>query len=486
MLTHQQAVRFLHAATFGPKTPEFQYVLEQGELAWLYDQSLIPPTLHRPKVLQLCQAGGYDQRQRQAVWWERALTAPDQLRQRFAFAISEILVISDVGDALYTDPVGMAAYYDILLTHCFGTWRDLLYHISKSPQMGRYLSHLRNSKANPSLGTTPDENYAREIMQLFSIGLWQLADDGSQLAGPLPTYVQADVGELARVFTGWMYANSANWYDNVPNDLPMVQFPAYHDVGSKQVMTTFFPANQTGEQDLLRCVDMLFNHPSCAPFICRQLIQRLTHSNPPAAYISAVVAAWRQSGGDLKTVLVSILLNATYFLDTDTKKFREPLLQATNIWRSLDAITTNGTTWDFDLPDYSYGQAALRAPSVFNFFSPFANPPEAQLWNAVNVLNIINGHYRAVYEPGSIRLDWNPPPNTANTLSLLMWVLGAFGPTTGATYVVSLLSFMLRANNVLAAEATEIEQAMATIPSSRGKIEAAIYLMMASPRSCAL
>src|SRR5688572_31945856 len=250
------AARFLTQATFGPDAASLDRLQRLGYSTWLREQYEMAPSLHRPELEARAQGGeSIQQAQRQELWWRHAITASDQLRQRMAFALSQIFVVSDRSGALVNDAIGLAEYYDILVRHAFGSYRELLAQVSLSPQMGRYLSHLRNRKPDPARNIKPDENYAREVMQLFSVGLVQLQIDGSvqrdTLGNPIPTYTQDEIVGLAHLFTGWTYAGSSSFYSGQQNYLPMQAFEDYHDRQSKTVLGgVILPADRDARVDL--------------------------------------------------------------------------------------------------------------------------------------------------------------------------------------------------------------------------------------------
>lgn len=460
-MDERQILRFLGQATFGASVPDFWTVRAVGPSAWLDVQMSMPASEHRPLVAQL----GTQPGDRQAVWWKHALTAPDQLRQRVAFALSEILVISDASDALHADPVGCAEFYDILVRGAFGSYRDLLRNVCLSPQMGRYLSHLRNAKANPAAGTTPDENFAREIMQLFSIGLWQLQPNGTRTQPETPSYTMADVTEMARVFTGWIYAGAISWWDYSANHQPMVAMAAFHDQGSKSILGTSLPANQGALADLDSVVNWLANHPNCAPFLSRLLIQRLTVSQPSPSYVADVASVWLSSNGNLGDVVRAILLHPEAQTGT---KMREPILLQTAIWRVLGATSQSGQ-WRFDLPDYAFGQASLRAPSVFGWWQPDGTPaPEAAGQTHVTRMETINQLYRCLYEPADIRVD----------LSFLTALAAQ-----STAWLVFYVDVALRGGLLQSDERAVLEQHLAQIADPATRARDAVWIVMASPRA---
>ena len=404
--TDADAARFLAQATFGPTDADIAHVRAIGYQAWLDEQFAAPPTY---QMTYLNWAGDtlgeqVGQNTRQEAWFLGALGGPDpqnntlvhndQLRQRVAFALSEIFVVSDQNATLDGYPTGMAHFYDLLVADAFGNYRNLLDDVTLSPAMGVYLNMMGNRRADSSMNIHPDENYAREINQLFSIGLVMLNADGTQqLAGgsPIPTYTQSTVTNFAHVFTGWNWSDcDDDGYDNfvwcgpdyggdgqpsyganfltpmvaVDSANPVVisgDSPSYHDNGtnppddipSKQLLT--YPGvaaggllgpGGTARSDLTFALDNIFHHPNVGPFIGKQLIQRLVTSNPSPAYVGRVSAVFNNDGsgtrGNLEAVVKAILLDpeARYgpWQSPDTfGKLREPLLALTHFWRAMDA-----------------------------------------------------------------------------------------------------------------------------------------------------
>jgi uncharacterized protein (DUF1800 family) len=384
-----QSARFLTRSTFGPTTSEIHKLSVIGYTAWFDEQSASVPSLEKPVIAYLiAHHASVGQEQRVEQWWKNVVARNDQLRQRVAFALSEIFVVSDQSGALVDDPVGVAEYYDTLVRDGLGNYRTLLEDVTKAPVMGRYLSMLKNQKADLANNIRPDENYAREVMQLFTIGLVELNQDGStQLDSfnqPIPTYDQSVVEGFAAVFTGWNYAHATSWQWPAPNELPMEPWEAYHETAPKTLLDgVVCPGGQTAQQDLTFALDLIFQHPNVGPFIGRQLIQRLVTSNPSPAYIARAAAVFADDGtgqrGNLLAVVKAILTDpeaVTGNVDhPDTfGKLKEPLLRLTALWRAFNAAPINGI-YKYDHPEGQLGQAPLRAASVFNFFTPVYQPP---------------------------------------------------------------------------------------------------------------
>ena len=433
-LTRAQAARLLLQGTFGPANmTEVDRVASIGVEAWLDEQIALPASLTQPYIdaikIDLLTApsgewtndtlagyyingggggspyiGGPNYK---TAWMRSALQGQDQLRQRVAFALSQIVVASREGAGLPNQPRATAHYYDIMVDGAFGNFEDILQTVSLSPYMGTYLSHLGNQKANPSIGRYPDENYAREIMQLFTIGLWELNPDGTQKldsnGDPIPTYNNDDITSLAKVFTGTNYSSSSfggGWRDDGDSagkymTTQMKVFATHHDFTSKNVpmgvdangnrLYHTIPArsanNANALQDVQDLVTQLVHHPNTAPFICRQLIQFLVTSNPSPAYVGRVASAFTDNGsgetGDLETVVKAI------FLDDEARNpmnhlkinyfghFREPTLRTVHLARLLK-IDRHAEVlwWDWGYYQEQSLQEPMRAPTVFNFYRP--------------------------------------------------------------------------------------------------------------------
>jgi uncharacterized protein (DUF1800 family) len=427
-VTPAQASRFLAQASLGADYAEIQRTARIGPNAWLNEQFARPIGYHQPLLDQRLQRGlEVTSEHRRWSWWQQVMDGPDPLRQRVALALSEIFVVSDNADAVASNPAGAANYYDMLLRNAFGNYRDLLLEVSLHPMMGAYLSHLRNDKSDPRSGRYPDENYAREIMQLFSIGLFQLKPDGTLLKDghglPIPTYDNDDITELAKIFTGLSFDGpDRDFGDGEPSwTRPMRMYEEHHERGPKYLIRgRTVPAGQTGMQDIAAAVDNLYRHPNVGPFISRRLIQRLVTSNPSPAYIQRVAAAFANDGhgvrGNMKAVISAILL------DLDARAWptaggiakgmlRESFLRRVQLARAFDASNLHGTfpITDGGAPD-DFGQRPLSSPTVFNFFLPDHQPtgiiadaglyaPEFQIVTTVTAItsaNALRGQIRGV------------------------------------------------------------------------------------------
>ena len=429
------ASKFLTQATLGANYPTITQVAKQGESAWLDAQFQQP--IHKLLPQTKCWEEVYESLGEQAaaeafgdmalvnryLWFNRAITAPDLLRQRVAMALSEILVVSDRIDLFNDNALPMSAYYDVLLEHSFGNFRDLLSAVTLHPAMGVYLSHVNNAKADTTKGTFPDENYAREVMQLFSIGLFELNQDGTRKKDAngkdIATYNNATIREFAKVFTGLSYGGEDAQFttsDDVENfnfEVPMVMFDAHHDKTAKHLLNgKVLPAGQGGMTDINAAIDNLFNHPNVAPFIGKLLIQRLVTSNPSKAYVSRVSAAFNggngQPRGDMKNVIRAILLDPEA-RQTNTvigAKLKEPFIRYVHLLRAFNANTADGAFMSTgEEIEETIHQFVMSSPSVFNFFqSGFApngeikqaglTAPEFQIVNAATVIGLKNLLFR--------------------------------------------------------------------------------------------
>ena len=390
-ITTAEAHQFLGQATFGATAAEIDRLKAMRYEAWIDDQLRKPASLQLPHVQSrpIPQFIGELQQDRVDIWFRNALHGEDQLRQRVAFALSEIMVVSQLG-TLNNQPYGLASYYDMLAQNAFGNYRDLIEDVTLHPAMGVYLSMLGNEKPDPVNNIRPDENYARELMQLFAIGLVELNIDGTirtdDQGQPVPTYDQSVIEGFAHVYTGWTYAGSPVFRGaraTLANQvIPMQLWQSFHDTGSKTLLNGFVvPAGQGGDQDLAMALDNIFNHANVGPFIATRLIERLTTSNPSPAYVQRVAQVFNDDGsgerGDLGAVVKAILLDpeARPSANSDTDgKVREPLLRLTQLFRSYDATSQSGR-YPLGFAYIIFGQGPLQASHVFNFFSPFYAPP---------------------------------------------------------------------------------------------------------------
>jgi len=426
------AARLLHQGSMGPTYTEIQSARGLSEQQWLDNQIAQPINYHSDYLIKVDDDDDFKYISRIDAWWKAVLQSDDQLRQRVAFALSEILVVSDENSDLRAHPQGMIGYYDLLLKHAFGNYRDLLEDVTLSPIMGTYLSHLGNEKADETLNIRPDENYAREVMQLFTIGLEELNLDGSAKldasGNTIATYGQTQIEGFARVFTGWTFADSETFkrksYDYLS---PMQAFDEYHSSLQKTLLNNeVIPQGYIAEESLTIAIDNLFNHQNVAPFISKQLIQRLITSNPTPQYVERVAHVFNDNGagvrGDLAAVVKAIYLDdeARHFgsVLSYQGKIKEPLLKTVHFWRNLNAKSQEGVYKTWNLID-SYGQGPMQSASVFNFFRPDYQTaflrnsalvaPELQIANDATLIGTMNALYSSlVWSTAEAHTNLNP------------------------------------------------------------------------------
>ena len=406
----QSTSRFLAQATFGPTTETIAEARPFADnfAAWIDRENAKPVTLAVPLLTAAQLTAPVAKADNRKARNQVMLTASDQLRQRVAYALSQIMVISDADTNVSNGLEGSSSYYDMLARNALGNFRTLMMDVTRHPMMGRYLSHYKNRKASTTDGARPDENYAREVMQLFTIGLFVLNPNSTvQTDGTgrqIETYTNDDITEFARVFTGFTDESTNNTGTGTGRadfpsasanfTAPMRMWEPQHDARAKTLLRyagarkPILPANQTGLQDVSDTIDNLIEHPSCAPFISRQLIQRLVTSNPSDAYVGRVAAVFVNNGsgvrGDLLAVVKAILLDsearsAASITDARFGKLREPFLRVTQLLRAFrfTLASTAPLSHDFGstITEGTIGQFPLGAPSVFNFYSPEFQPP---------------------------------------------------------------------------------------------------------------
>ena len=400
--TRDDAARFLAQSTFGPVDAQIDRLMDVGYAAWIDEQLALPAASHRTywetRDAEIKAANATSSAAQDQVFesfWKQAIAGNDQLRQRVVFALSQIFVISMADDGVGNNPRAVAAWMDMLGDKGLSSYRELIESVSRHPMMGVYLSHLRNQKADARTGRVPDENYAREVMQLFSIGLVELNDDGSaKTTGgvAVDTYAPADIAGLARVFTGFSWAcpewpdnncffnGSANGSSDADRTFKAMQgYPQYHSTEVKTFLGKTIAAQTTSSPDasLSAAMDALAAHANVGPFIGRQLIQRLVTSNPSPAYVRAVAQTWANNGsgvrGDLKAVVKAVLMHPEARVISNTSgKVREPVLRLSAFLRAFPHSSDTGwwRVGNTDNAATSLGQTPMRSPSVFNFYRP--------------------------------------------------------------------------------------------------------------------
>ncbi len=475
----RDAARLLLQASFGPRSlADLDDAQARGTAAWVDAQFDIPWQSHASYLARLrSQSIKVEEQHIFEAIWQNMMFGDARLRSRVALALTEIMVVSNIAPDQDTD--ALAFWMDTIYKNAFGNYRTLLRDVTLQPAMGYYLNMLGNDKEDPATGRMPSENYAREVLQLFSIGLVMLRDDGTPIRDAtgktVATYDQNVVQGFAKVFTGWSFGgNDTTFKDgfNPPKQnwtLEMQAWPSHHSLGTKRLLNgVVLPAGQTPEKDLSDALDNIASHPNVAPFMSKRLIQFLVTSNPSPAYVTRVVAVWNNNGtdvrGDLKAVVRAILLddearNPVVSSTTDGK-LREPMVRFVHFANALGAKSNNGrnSIWWLDSPDDYLGQSPLLAASVFNFFSPsysragsiaqaglvspeFQNATDTQVVGSTNFFSrLIRDGGIGFDEPNRIDFDttsWLADAgNTAKLLDRLNWTLFAGGMTAATQSVI--------------------------------------------------
>jgi uncharacterized protein (DUF1800 family) len=506
-VTPEEAARFLSQATLGANWEEIHRTADMGFEAWLAEQFERPIGYHQPFLDQRAQLGlEINAEHRRWSWWEQVMQGPDPLRQRIALALSEHFVVSDDLGQIRDNPRGLANYYDMLLDNAFGNYRDLLHDVTVHPIMGVYLSHLKNEKSNASIGRFPDENYAREIMQLFSIGLFRLHPDGTfVLSGagePIPTYDNSDITEFAKIFTGLSFDGpDFDFRDGVAVwTEPMRMYEEFHEPGSKQLLRGWYVgAGQTGMQDVNDAIDNLFEHPNVGPFVARRLIQRLVTSNPSPGYIERVANAFADNGsgvrGDMRAIVSAVLLDfeARNWPDESAighGMLRESFLRRIHLARAFDAsnLAFSYPISDGSAPD-SFSQRPLSSPTVFNFFLPDHQPagpisdaglvaPEFQIITAVTAISSSNALRTQVDRVMNFDSD--------DTLEVRLHLGDEIALASDVNALVNRLDLLLLYGDMSAPMRQVLIQALMQLDDPEERAKMAIHLISISPEYCVL
>lgn len=492
------AVRILEQSTFGPTSQAIQHVQEVGSDEYWAEQLTAPmtpypdlppmPSTRPTDCTGTCSRDNYSMYPLQVHFFNNALTGEDQLRQRVAFALQQIFVVS-AANSKVTLPSWMGPYQQLLYVDALGNFRQLLGDVSRNAAMGSYLNVLNNKKFNAATGIKPNENYARELLQLFSIGLVMLNTDGSpQLdpnGAPIPTYDQTTVEEFARVFTGWVLAPASgvpNYHD------PMVPRETDHDRGRKQLLNGFVIASGgTTRSDLDAALDNVFNHPNLGPFIAKQLIQHLVTSNPTPGYIARVAEVFNANEhgvrGDLASVVRQILFDDESRGDVHGAPtyghLLEPVLFVTRLLRAFNA-TSDGVLASFSA---SMGQDLFKAPSVFNFYPPAYRivggngllGPEFRLFDPASSFARINFVNTVVFNGIQPSLPDRP---RGSALDLTPYLPLAGNPDALIASLNGLLLHRTMSQEMHNAIATAVGAVPATAPLQR--VKTAVYLVASS------
>ena len=526
----QAASRFLQQASFGPTPAEIDRVVQIGQAAWIDEQLAMPFYADMVAAVQArydlgdaYRPGGanYTPNWVGRRFWASAATNPDQLRRRMGFALHQILMVSQADSNLYYQARAYAAYVDTLNRYALGNYRELLEQVTLSPAMGIYLSHMRNRPEDATSGRAPDENFAREVMQLFTIGLQELNTDGSPRLNasgqPIETYSNDDVIALSKVFTGWSWAfpdgqltEKAFRYDTPVTSaagdqridaLPMKAYPGQHSPSEKRLFAgkgnaLIIPAGGSAQSDLKMALDALFNHPNVGPFVSRQLIQHLVTSNPSSAYVGRVASVFNNNGkgvrGDLAAVARAILMDSEAITPPASSigKLREPVQRVAHWMRSLQATSATGQyTIDMDLG--SLGQRQLYAGSVFGYFRPGYVPPNTVFSadrTTVPAMQIVSEATTAQWVNLAERMAGNGLGWTGSQsdVAAQMQPLADLVASGQLTSVVDRLNLLLYAGRMSSALKQDLMDAMISVTgtdasSNLNRARVAVFLALASP-----
>ncbi|QXX05880.1 DUF1800 domain-containing protein [Vibrio neptunius] len=532
-MSYNDAVRFLNQTTFGAQPSDISLLSKVGPVAWIESQLNLPPSYLMPRVKQYINAQPQSQfvfASTSFAFWKNAIESHDQLRQRMAFALSQIFVVSNgVGDELTEHPEAVASFEDLLIKHAFGNFRTLLEEVTYSPAMGYYLTYLGNVKADPERGNQPDENYARELLQLFTIGVEQLNPDGSPILDtngqPIETYSNSDVRGLARVFTG-LNVDESNTNDK-PGEafsVPMtVADEELHSSKEKRFLGTVIPKNTPSKRSITLALDAIFAHPNVGPFISKQLIQRLVTSNPSPAYIARVSSAFDSGSyelapgkvigqgirGDLSATLMAVLFEAKNHSSVGGRphsKVREPILRFTH-WARAFNVTNIDAEYLFKLWDTSsassLAQHPYRSPSVFNFYRPgYKAPgtisaqqnlvaPEMQIVNATSISGYVNfmtyfvfnqQKNINVYELEQTYIDYGMPIKAHHAVDRFSTqYTPQMALAAQPSDLVEHLNSLLTGGIMAPATKTHIVEKITQVTSLETRVKLAILLVMISP-----
>jgi uncharacterized protein (DUF1800 family) len=490
LVTARAAARFLDQATWGPTPASIAQVQSMGFTAWLQAQyALNTSDLPDQPVLNSAGKSNKNAGPVQAAFFQNAVANQDQLRQRVAFILSQIWVVSQQSGV--TPAYAYPPYWRLFRDNAFANYKDVIKAITLSPAMGRYLNMANNNKASSANGTVPNENYGRELMQLFTLGLNQLNPDGSlalDASGNIQvTYTQTDVTGMSLALTGWTYptapgakakANNPAYYDGT-----MFAVDAEHDKTAKTIFgNVIIPAGQTAEQDLDAVIAALMAQPTMAPFISQQLIQHMVTSNPSPGYITRVSTVWSNDGygvvGNLQAVITAILTDPearagddpTTTLSPTYGHMREPILFMTDVLRGLNA--TVGATSTISNDATELGEELFNAGSVFSYFSPQSKTehglfgPEFQIYSTQTAANRVNLIDSILYGTKATGFKTNLTP----------FVNHATDPTTLLSYISSIFLHGGISSTLEAAATTAINAAATPM----AKAQAALYVVLTS------
>jgi uncharacterized protein (DUF1800 family) len=531
----EDAARFLLQAQFSASDSDIASVRSKGYSAWLQEQFAAPATttgfdwlnargysaINTSNFFDASYPGDY-------MVWNQLMTSSDAVRKRVALALSEFFVVSLTGLDFSWRSHAIAAWWDMLVSNGFGNYRKLLEDVTLNPAMGYYLNTKGNKKENTATGRAPDENYGREVMQLFTLGLYQLNSDGTEKrdasGNKLESYTQNDITNIARIFTGWDFDQTQNVNTvepesnrNVPNTIftriPMRLTAANHSALAAIFLGTTVPANTDGVAALKTALDTLFNHPNVGPFFGKQMIQRLVTSNPSPAYVARVAGAFNNNGagvrGDLKAVFAAVLLDEEArspagLAQNGFGKLREPMVRMVQWGRTFGIASARGS-WkmgDTSNPATQLGQSPLRSPSVFNFFRPGYVPPstalsatltpapEFQLVNESSVGGYLNGMQNIIRNGIFVNAPDQPQngSNTTNGYDITAAYTAELALVLDAAALVKRLNLLLCAGQMSVANQTLIVTALnataltatSTDSAKLNRVAAAVLMVMAS------
>ncbi len=517
------ASRFLSQATLGYDFEMVQQVAAMGYEAWLDEQMSLPAEPTTGISLDLEERLGeegpiYGMFTFRSAWLNQVLRSNDLLRHRMNYALSQIFVVSTFGSDLFEDVTMLSSgYYDLLGQNAFGNYRDLLAGISTNVSMGLYLSHLNNPKSDPANNIHPDENYAREIMQLFSIGLYELNNDGTRKLSPdgnfIATYNNDDIREFAKVFTGFgtggpggsFGGGDEENYEAAAN-YPMAMYDEWHEPGEKHLLNGMVvPAGQTGQQDYEMAIDNLYQHPNVGPFISKALIQFYVSANPSPAYINRVATVFNDNGqgerGDLGAVLKAILLDpeardCSAINNATAGKLREPLVRYTQFLKAFNVSNPAGFFLD---PMYTWGenvgQVPMYSPSVFNFYQPEFQPngpiaeqnlvaPVFQIHNsstAIGYINMVNQWTFLEYPMDDLTEEVVDETNLEVNLRAEMDYSNEYGIVDDPVELLDRLNLLLAAGQLSDNTQQVILTALQEVEEPFNRLNLAIYLVLISP-----
>lgn len=541
-LLHQQNVigRLYRQATLGFSQSDYELFEEETPESWIDNQMKIPSfdfVTYSDQVVEETRKYLQDRTEEEIefllpyqswefriAWWRYLMNNKDFLRQRITYVLSQIFVISDHPQQIFDHGVGLASYTSVLNKHAFGNFKDLLLEISLHPSMGVFLSHFNNSREIPHLNIHPDENYAREIMQLFTIGLYELNNNGvpkRDTEGQLiPTYDQDDIRNLAKVFTGLGPGKSGLFADEnleahfglgrffTDFTYPMVMYEEYHDKTEKTIVGGYtIPANQKGIEDIEMAVTHLFNHPNVAPFFCKQLIQKLVTSNPSPEYVEDIANIFIDNGagerGDLGAVIKGILLHpeatsCESLSDLEQGKMQEPLIRYLEFIKLIDLQPHNEDGSEFyhgGDAQWTTNQDLYRASTVFNFYKPNYSPngplrdnnlygPEFQIHNSTTSLTLLNHLHHINNSDYGMSYSWLANPEEEGYYSNNLEYFLSFSPDAEA--LINEVDRLLTKGQMTQRTRTIIKNAVKDIsiyaPNAyRDRAARALFLTLLSP-----